>query len=176
MAKKAVILMLILLYPMVVHSENYFLPLREGNIYVGMSRSGEIISHFKKGETFVFSLSREVSENISWYKIYDVNNVVFVRYILTPEPLEIVMYFDTPETAKIAQRKILTFKPEIQKLIGVREVKVGMTKEQASLSWGPPDKVNETVDARGKHEQWVYGGRRFLYFDNEILTSFQISR
>ena len=47
------------------------------------------------------------------------------------------------------------------------EVKVGMTKEMAMLSWGKPKKVN--VASYG--DQWVYGSK-YLYFDeNGVLTS-----
>ena len=40
-------------------------------------------------------------------------------------------------------------------------------------NWGAPDEVNRTMTARGVHEQWVYEGRGFLYFDNGVLTGAQ---
>lgn len=53
-------------------------------------------------------------------------------------------------------------------------VSVGMTKDQVlASSWGRPTSVNSTTTARGTHEQWVYGGRNYLYFDNDTLTSIQ---
>lgn len=53
-------------------------------------------------------------------------------------------------------------------------VKIGMTKEQVLKSnWGKPESVNATTNAGGVREQWVYGGRNYLYFTNGILTSIQ---
>lgn len=55
-----------------------------------------------------------------------------------------------------------------------RGVHVGMTKAEALASnWGEPRKVNTTINAAGTHEQWVYRGSNYLYFDNGSLTSIQ---
>jgi len=54
-------------------------------------------------------------------------------------------------------------------------VSIGMTANEIYAScWGKPRRVNETVTARGRHEQWVYGGG-YLYLDNGVLTSIQTS-
>ena len=51
---------------------------------------------------------------------------------------------------------------------------IGMTREQAvKTTWGEPEKKNTTTTKYGTHEQWVYAGNRYLYFDNGILTSIQ---
>ena len=53
---------------------------------------------------------------------------------------------------------------------------LGMTDEQARLSWGPPTKTNRSVGSWGVHEQWVYRYKYssdYLYFENGILTSWQ---
>jgi len=52
------------------------------------------------------------------------------------------------------------------------KVKIGMTKEMCKLSWGEPEKINETITAGKKTEQWVYSDN-YLYFDNGILTAMQ---
>jgi hypothetical protein len=55
-------------------------------------------------------------------------------------------------------------------------VSIGMTGEQVrKSSWGKPKSINETITARGKHEQWVYGGG-YLYLENGVLTSIQTRR
>ena len=55
-------------------------------------------------------------------------------------------------------------------------VNIGMNAEQVrKSSWGKPKSINETITARGKHEQWVYGGG-YLYLENGVLTSIQTSR
>lgn len=53
-------------------------------------------------------------------------------------------------------------------------VRLGMTGEQVvRSSWGKPRSINTTLTARGKHEQWVYGGRQYVYLDDGIVTSVQ---
>jgi len=53
-------------------------------------------------------------------------------------------------------------------------VYLGMTAHQARASnWGAPQSVNRTTGSFGVHEQWVYGGGNYLYFQNGLLTSVQ---
>lgn len=53
-------------------------------------------------------------------------------------------------------------------------VNIGMTKAQVLASmWGKPQSINTTTSAYGNREQWVYGGRSYLYFENGILTTIQ---
>ncbi len=53
-------------------------------------------------------------------------------------------------------------------------VEIGMS-QQAVLesSWGKPESVNRTTTRSGSREQWVYGGRNYLYFENGVLTAIQ---
>jgi hypothetical protein len=41
--------------------------------------------------------------------------------------------------------------------------------------WGKPKTINQTITARGRHEQWVYNGG-YLYLENGVVTSIQTSR
>jgi len=66
--------------------------------------------------------------------------------------------------------------PNIEQAVIERKVFVGMTTEQAQLAWGPPARINETIHATGKFEQWVYGSDRYLYFESGKLTAIQSSR
>lgn len=53
-------------------------------------------------------------------------------------------------------------------------VTIGMTQQDVlDSSWGRPEKVNRTTNARGVREQWVYGGGNYLYFDDGVLRSIQ---
>ena len=55
-----------------------------------------------------------------------------------------------------------------------RGVTIGMSKEDAiASSWGRPESVNSTTTSRGTREQWVYGSRSYLYFENGVLTAIQ---
>jgi hypothetical protein len=47
-----------------------------------------------------------------------------------------------------------------------------MTKQEVVGIIGLPGSVNRTVTQSVAHEQWVYGDK-FLYFDNDLLVSFQ---
>lgn len=53
------------------------------------------------------------------------------------------------------------------------KVKVGMTKEMCKCSWGEPEDINKTIGSWGVHEQWVYSGGNYLYFENGILKTIQ---
>lgn len=49
----------------------------------------------------------------------------------------------------------------------------GMTDAAALKVWCQPDHIQTTVLFNGTHEQWVYPGRGYLYFDNGRLTAIQ---
>lgn len=53
-----------------------------------------------------------------------------------------------------------------------KKICIGMTKEEVLLSWDRPKDIHRTVTANSTHEQWIYG-KQYLYFDNEILTTWQ---
>ena len=57
--------------------------------------------------------------------------------------------------------------------IKAHRVSVGMSEDQARLSWGQPQHINTSVNAANKEEQWVYGNGDYLYFTNGMLTSVQ---
>ena len=53
-------------------------------------------------------------------------------------------------------------------------VRVGMSAQDVfDSSWGKPQKVNRTIGSYGVHEQWVYGGGSYLYFEKGILRTIQ---
>ncbi|MEQ9716276.1 MAG: hypothetical protein ACTSSP_06645 [Candidatus Asgardarchaeia archaeon] len=57
-----------------------------------------------------------------------------------------------------------------------KEIFIGMSREEAWTSWGPPYDINRTVNSEGVYEQWIYGSfphNIYLYFENDILTSYQ---
>jgi len=53
--------------------------------------------------------------------------------------------------------------------------RLSMTRNQviSQTNWGAPKDINTTTTAAGVREQWVYGLRRYLYFDNGKLTAIQ---
>lgn len=52
-------------------------------------------------------------------------------------------------------------------------VVIGMTMQQVTeeTSWGAPRDKHRTTTATATSEQWVYGDRSYLYFDNGVLVS-----
>lgn len=53
------------------------------------------------------------------------------------------------------------------------KVKIGWTKSMCIDSWGKPYDINRTTNAYGTHEQYVYSLKKYLYFENGILTGIQ---
>jgi len=73
------------------------------------------------------------------------------------------------------REKTASFPKDIQELINGKKIRIGMTGEQVIFSWGRPERINESIGAWGKHEQWIYSST-YLYFENGILTSYQRSK
>ncbi len=56
----------------------------------------------------------------------------------------------------------------------IKEPSIGMTKSEVENStWGKPNKVNKTTTKYGVHEQWVYSGNKYIYFDDGVVTGIQ---
>lgn len=68
---------------------------------------------------------------------------------------------------------------ELKRIIKERKIRIGMTEKQVILSWGYPDDKNSSIGSYGRHEQWIYRIEDFkadyLYFENGILNSYQLS-
>lgn len=85
---------------------------------------------------------------------------------------------DYPEEAKIYEKLKYSLEVESMRLEKAERkkqgVRIGMTAEEVVDSmWGKPQSINRTIGSWGTHEQWVYGGRNYLYFENGILKSIQ---
>lgn len=59
-----------------------------------------------------------------------------------------------------------------QKLLAA-SVWLGMSEEQARLSWGNPSRIVETATADGARFEWVYASERYLRFEKGELTAYQ---
>lgn len=58
-------------------------------------------------------------------------------------------------------------------LILQKKVVIGMNENMVIESWGRPEDINRTIGSFGVHEQWVYDGGNYLYFENGKLTTIQ---
>jgi hypothetical protein len=65
-----------------------------------------------------------------------------------------------------------TYGPVLWAAIVAGTPKIGMTKQQARLAWGSPEKTNQITTAAGRHEQWVYK-QGYLSFEGDKLTAIQ---
>lgn len=73
--------------------------------------------------------------------------------------------------ASDAERKNKADEVKLKRSQGVA---VGMSKQDViASSWGKPQSINTTTTATGTRQQWVYGSRSYLYFDDGILTAIQ---
>lgn len=85
---------------------------------------------------------------------------------------EFLKYAEAKNKASDAERVAQDKKNKAEKK--KQGVTVGMSKQDAlDSSWGRPEYVNRTTTAYGVREQWVYGSRGYLYFDDDVLTSIQ---
>lgn len=64
-----------------------------------------------------------------------------------------------------------------QDILSVEKMKtpsIGMTKSEILKStWGKPKDINRTTTKYGTHEQWCYNNYKYIYFENDIVTSIQ---
>jgi uncharacterized protein YgiM (DUF1202 family) len=59
--------------------------------------------------------------------------------------------------------------------ISQAKVRLGMSKEQCTFSWGEPTSIRKLIVQSGTRTQWCYGQycRSSLYFDGEVLDAIQ---
>jgi hypothetical protein len=81
--------------------------------------------------------------------------------------------------AEERRRQEITAKPwpdQIKQAVLDRKLQIGMTTEQVMSAWGRPLRVNETIRATSREEQWIYSESVYLYFRNGTLTTIQRTR
>jgi hypothetical protein len=115
------------------------------------------------------STSKCYSERRSWEmdKNSDALTVALDRCLADAEAASI------KESSDKLSREIASAKAsEVQKKKG--GVSIGMTTQQVlASSWGKPNDIHRTTTATVSREQWIYGGRNYLYFVNGKLTAIQ---
>lgn len=181
------LLIIIGLSPIVVSSgeQNYFYALKKGNIFKEKDVHSEIVEKYIEEESFLFSYetngwvclwrkdSQKGFQKIGYTLEENGSIVSYDRLLQLAE--ESNRKYDKPETIKPQRERSLSAE-EIKKLLTNNEVRIGMTAEQVIRICGKPNRINESVNARGKSEQWVYESETYLYFENGILTSYSLSR
>ncbi|MBE9489473.1 MAG: hypothetical protein IMY67_04195 [Bacteroidetes bacterium] len=51
------------------------------------------------------------------------------------------------------------------------EIWINAPEKVVIISWGTPDKKHQTINAKGKNEQWIYSNGYYVYIDNGKITS-----
>jgi hypothetical protein len=181
------LLIVIALYPIIVSSaeETYFYALKRGNIYREKDVRSEIVGEYIEEDFFLFSYEKNgwvclwrADSKKSYQRIgytLEENGMIVTYDRLLQLAKESNKKYDKPATRK-PQRELSRSGEEIKKLLTNKEVRIGMTAEQVTRLCGKPNRINETVDARAKSEQWIYGSGIYLHFENGILTSYSLSR
>lgn len=76
--------------------------------------------------------------------------------------------------SKAATDKAVEKQPKYRHVQSTEKPRIGMTaNDAADSSWGRPKDINTTTTATQVRQQWVYEGRRYLYFTNGLLTTIQ---
>jgi hypothetical protein len=95
-----------------------------------------------------------------------------IELLVVASPEEGAKYASmVPKLIARADNKDRQAKAAVQKKEGVS---LGMTTEEVlASSWGRARSINRTTHSWGIDEQWVYGGRSYLYFKNGLLVTIQ---
>ena len=133
-----------------------------------------------------YSTSPEVNKKFLVIKLLD-GRTVYMKGNKVIDELNLLGYETPnciyPEEPKIYWEKLKSKKDlQVQKSEKERKiqlskqgVRLGMTPKQVieDTSWGKPKSINRTTNEYGVREQWVYGIKNYLYFENGKLTSIQ---
>lgn len=170
-------------------------------VYDGIKNDYMIPSFVLKKDSSNLIMPLCESPSLFSYQINDRRNKMSVMYFCKLDIAQAEMYEEFLRKEKLAREEALEkeriakeeaekqaainrklrlqnltkkFGAAIAKTIIRNEVEIGMSKEMVIESWGyPSGGVNKTIGAWGTHEQWVYGSRQYLYFQNGRLTTIQ---
>lgn len=136
---------------------------------------------------FLFTSNRNVKYpkiNIQELTVIGIDTVSY-GHTYGKKPFSLIVKTEEGNTALLPYSSLYFYKinpinpnwnNRIIDLIKKEKIVIGMTKTQARLSWGKPDKINESIGSYGIHEQWVYNSGNYIYFENNKLTNIQSSR
>lgn len=151
----------------VLHAEGNFTP----RLYYGRSESVdpinvrlECLANGGKDVSSVYSIGLgETLELDGKFSVTPENQGIWVLRVINDDTGEVL-------TEKIVETNYSAHvEPEKQD-----KPKIGMTAEEVeATAWGKPDRKNVTEAYYGTHEQWVYEGKGYVYFDDGIVTSIQ---
>lgn len=77
------------------------------------------------------------------------------------------------EEERLKRIKALPIDQERKASLRSKHIWIGANEEMACLAWGKPNDVNRTITRSMLYEQWVYGGKNFLYLEDGVVTAIQ---
>lgn len=80
--------------------------------------------------------------------------------------------FDKAFSFEDPKKKYPKIKSEIWTVIQNESMRIGMTKEEAELSWGKPDEIHTLTTKGITSEQWVYAAS-YIYFEKGLVSAIQ---
>jgi tetratricopeptide (TPR) repeat protein len=159
-------------------SNGYMVSVNDGRVFFQKTEIEKIVdSSFEERE--IYKLKKQFLDQEVNKKRKEIDDFLKEYHI----PIGKVMFngssFSIAADVDIARRIKYCFEnkssldKEIIRSILDGKVTFGMTKEQVIVSWGQPEDVNRTVTTYGVSEQWIYGDKHYLYFEDGVLTSWQ---
>lgn len=123
---------------------------REDQPWVDPLKERMVTLQNSKGQTGTITI-----RDYNWYQGYDYDTELeYYFYLDNP-----FMHYHWPEST--------------WNLIRANLIQIGMTPDMVRMSWGDPKRVNRTIYTFGVHEQWVYGSRNYVYFEDGKVTTIQ---
>ena len=136
-------------------------------------------------ETFVLIalLTSSLLASAQAYKCKDASGAVKYQQAPCSAPSEdkVRLFYETsPQDAGsgkdvLAEALPPAIRANFESLVSERKVAVGMTAKMVQRSWGLPKRVNSSIHASSRFEQWVYESE-YVYLENGLVTSLQTSR
>ena len=119
---------------------------------------------------FCYTLTSDSIKNV-FVRSYVFNNNLYSNGLYTPF-IEYEKFIAAEnEKTEWKQRMIRTYGKTNGTLIIQGKVKIGFSKKMCEESWGKPYSINKSTGSWGVHEQWVYSGDSYRYFENGKLTA-----
>ena len=111
-------------------------------------------------------------ERISKVNVSSGDKVTAIEHLIRDYP-EYGKKYES-QLAQLSKKAEASEKAADLKLKKSKGINIGMNREDVlASSWGKPDSVNRTTTSSTTSEQWVYGARNYLYFENGKLSTIQ---
>tara|TARA_R110000824_G_scaffold384276_1_gene578167 strand:+ start:415 stop:909 length:495 start_codon:yes stop_codon:yes gene_type:complete len=140
--------------------------------FAGVSKN-EFVENFGAGRIE----TDKDNQSITRHRFTTENNDI-VSIVISSEKGGVISGVITPskQRERLLERREAADEKERERMrmltaIGQKKIMIGMTKDQAKLSWGNPRKINKSSYGP---EQWVYrrgSSTQYIYFEDGVVTA-----